>query len=604
MSPTTRAGSTRATCKRCWITSPRTARSRSIPTTRSWPGPRSRATARSCTSRRAPRSPEEPRDRSSAHRADDLHPRGLRRARGDLARPDDAAHAADVGDERDPRHRARRRDPRRRRCRRAVQRDRRLHPRLAGVAQRLRRIRRDRAHAADVPPESPGAETARGRCPMTGADTAAASWVDIAYLITAICFIFGLRYLSSPKTARLGNRVSAVGMLIAVVATLSQGIVNWYVIGAALGGGAAALVAAGELLKVYQANGTPTYDVSFTSVLSAVIGAISFAGSIIAFLKLQEVMTGRPITYPGQQIVNALVALAILVCWGLVVANVPNALAFFWIALVASFVLGILFVLPIGGADMPVVISLLNSFTGLAAASTGFVLGNNVLIVAGALVGASGTLLTVLMGKAMNRSVTNVLFGAFGAIKTSTAAGAAKAQNVRSVSADDVAAMLAYANQVIVVPGYGMAVAQAQHSIRALAYQREKEGVEVKYAIHPVDGRMPGHMYVLLAEANVPYTSLYDMDDINPEFERTDVALVVGANDVTNPAARSDKNSPIYGMPILDVDKAANVVVLKRSMNSGFAGIDNPLFDDPKTVMLFGDAKKSIDGVIAGVKAL
>jgi NAD(P) transhydrogenase subunit beta len=233
------------------------------------------------------------------------------------------------------------------------------------------------------------------------------------------------------------------------------------------------------------------------------------------------------------------------------------------------------------------------------------VLGNNVLIISGALVGASGTLLTVLMGKAMNRSITNVLFGAFGAVKPSTAGGGAKGgQNVRSVSADDVAAMLAYANEVIVVPGYGMAVAQAQHSIRELADQLEKKGVEVKYAIHPVAGRMPGHMNVLLAEANVPYTSLYDMDDINPEFERADVALVVGANDVTNPAAREDKNSPIYGMPILNVDKANNVVVLKRSMASGFAGIDNPLYDDPKTVMLFGDAKKSIDGVVAGVKAL
>jgi NAD(P) transhydrogenase subunit beta len=315
-------------------------------------------------------------------------------------------------------------------------------------------------------------------------------------------------------------------------------------------------------------------------------------------------MTGRPITYPGQQIVNALIALVILIGWGLVVANAPNSLEYFWIVLAASFVLGILFVLPIGGADMPVVISLLNSFTGLAAASTGFVLGNNVLIIAGALVGASGTLLTVLMGKAMNRSVTNVLFGAFGAIKTSTAGGAAKEQNIRSVTPGDVAAMLAYANQVIIVPGYGMAVAQAQHSIRELEDVLEKRGIEVKYAIHPVAGRMPGHMNVLLAEANVPYTSLYDMDDINPEFERTDVALVVGANDVTNPAARTDKNSPIYGMPILDVDKAHNVVVLKRSMASGFAGIDNPLFDDPKTVMLFGDAKKSIDSVVAGVKAL
>jgi NAD(P) transhydrogenase subunit beta len=468
---------------------------------------------------------------------------------------------------------------------------------------------------------------------MPAADTTPASLVDVAYLVTAICFIFGLRYLSSPKTARLGNRISAVGMLIAVVATLAQGIVNWWVIGSALavgaaigivsaqrvkmtampqmvaifngaGGGAAALVAAGELLKVYGANGTPTYDVSFTSMLSAVIGAISFAGSIIAFLKLQEVMTGRPITYPGQQVVNAAIALAILVCWGMVVANAPNAIDYFWVALAASFALGILFVLPIGGADMPVVISLLNSFTGVAAASTGFVLGNNVLIISGALVGASGTLLTVLMGKAMNRSVTNVLFGAFGAVKPAAAGAAAKTHNVRSVSADDVAAMLAYANEVIVVPGYGMAVAQAQHSIRELADQLEKKGIEVKYAIHPVAGRMPGHMNVLLAEANVPYTSLHDMDDINPEFERADVALVVGANDVTNPAAREDKDSPIYGMPILNVDKAHNVVVLKRSMASGFAGIDNPLYDDPKTVMLFGDAKKSIDGIVAGVKAL
>ncbi|MEA2720021.1 MAG: H+-translocating transhydrogenase subunit beta [Candidatus Eremiobacteraeota bacterium] len=470
---------------------------------------------------------------------------------------------------------------------------------------------------------------------MNVVDKSVANPVDIAYLITGILFILGLRYLSSPKTAVLGNRLSAVGMLIAVVATLTQGIVNWIVVGSALlvgavigimsaqrvkmtampqmvaifngaGGGAAALVAAGELLK-YVNSGTPiTYDVSFTSVLSAVIGALSFAGSIIAFLKLQELMTGRPITYPAQQVVNALILIVILVSWGLVVAGVAPVLQWFWIALGASLVLGVLFVLPIGGADMPVVISLLNSFTGLAAASTGFVLGNNVLIISGALVGASGTLLTVLMGKAMNRSITNVLFGAFGAVKMSTAAGGAHGggQNVRSVSPDDVAAMLSYANEVIVVPGYGMAVAQAQHSIRELADQLAKKGVEVKYAIHPVAGRMPGHMNVLLAEANVPYESLYDMDDINPEFERADVALVVGANDVTNPAAREDKNSPIYGMPILNVDKANNVVVLKRSMASGFAGIDNPLYDDPKTVMLFGDAKKSIDSVVAGVKAL
>ena len=275
------------------------------------------------------------------------------------------------------------------------------------------------------------------------------------------------------------------------------------------------------------------------------------------------------------------------------------------LAVAASLVLGVLFVLPIGGADMPVVISLLNSFTGLAAAATGFVLSNNVLIISGALVGASGTLLTLMMGKAMNRSVSNVLFGAFGSVVTATAGtGASTGGTIRSSSVDDVATMLAYANQVIVVPGYGMAVAQAQHSVRELADQLEKKGVEVKYAIHPVAGRMPGHMNVLLAEANVPYPALFDMDDINPEFSRTDVALIIGANDVTNPAARSDKSSPIFGMPILDVDKAGTIVVLKRSMKPGFAGIDNPLYEDPKTTMLFGDAKKSVDGLAAAVKAL
>ncbi len=265
-----------------------------------------------------------------------------------------------------------------------------------------------------------------------------------------------------------------------------------------------------------------------------------------------------------------------------------------------------LFVLPIGGADMPVIISLLNSFTGLAAAMTGFVLGNNVLIISGALVGASGTLLTLLMSKAMNRSITNVLFGAFGAVKASGDGAVAGASGgvIREATVDDVATMLAYAKQVIVVPGYGMAVAQAQHAVRELADQLEKRGVEVKYAIHPVAGRMPGHMNVLLAEANVPYTALYDMDDINPEFPRTDVALVIGANDVTNPAARNVPSSPIYGMPILDVDKAHNVIVLKRSMKPGFAGIDNPLYENPNTMMLFGDAKASIDKLVGAVKAL
>jgi H+-translocating NAD(P) transhydrogenase subunit beta len=462
-----------------------------------------------------------------------------------------------------------------------------------------------------------------------------ANYWDIAYLGTGILFIIGLKYLSSPKTARLGNRLSALGMLIALVATFFQGIVQWpviaggIVVGAAIGiysaravkmtampqmvaifngcgGGAAALVAMGELMKLLgAANGQqlPT-DEAVTIMLSCIIGALSFSGSIIAFLKLQEVMTGRSITYPGQQMVNGLVLAGIVVCALSVIAGI-EPLEYFSITLGLTLLLGVLFVLPIGGADMPVVISLLNSFTGVAAAATGFVLSNNVLIISGALVGASGTLLTLLMGKAMNRSVTNVLFGAFGAVKATTAtAGNGKVVDVRSLSPDDVAAMLAYANQVIVAPGYGMAVAQAQHSIKELESLLEKRGVEVKYAIHPVAGRMPGHMNVLLAEANVPYTALYDMDDINPEFERTDVCLVVGANDVTNPAAREDKNSPIYGMPILDVDKAQNVIVLKRSMASGFAGIDNPLFEMPNTSMLFGDAKKSIDAVNSAIKQL
>jgi NAD(P) transhydrogenase subunit beta len=458
--------------------------------------------------------------------------------------------------------------------------------------------------------------------------------VNVAYLVTGVLFIVGLRYLSSPKTARLGNRLAALGMLIALIAVLTQSIVAWWVIalgvviGAAIGiysgrvvkmtampqmvalfngagGGAAALVAAGELLKRINAdpNAVLSVDVTFTIVLTSVIGALSFSGSIIAFLKLQEVMTGRPIVYPGQQVVNAAILLIVLVSAGFVIAN-TNILTWYWVALIAALILGVLFVLPIGGADMPVVVSLLNSFTGLAAAATGFVLENNVLIISGALVGASGTLLTVMMGKAMNRSITNVLFGAFGSVKAGTSSGSSTSgQNVRAVSAD-VGALLAYANQVIVVPGYGMAVAQAQHSVRELADQLEKRGVEVKYAIHPVAGRMPGHMNVLLAEANVPYPALYDMDDINPEFSRTDVALIIGANDVTNPAARSDPNSPIFGMPILDVDKANNIIVLKRSMKPGFAGIDNPLYDDPKTAMLFGDAKKSIDSVVSSVKAL
>jgi NAD(P) transhydrogenase subunit beta len=467
----------------------------------------------------------------------------------------------------------------------------------------------------------------------------ASALLHVAEIAAIVLFILGLRFLSSPATARFGNRLAAVGMLIALVAVLgsSSGFGWWAIlIGVVLGtviglvsalkvkmtampqmvalfngagGGAAAGVSSTQYLLWQRAHifAVPMDPVTSVSlVISAIIGAVSAAGSVIAFLKLQELMTGRPVTYPGQQFVNGIVALSIagLALWVMVTLGVEPVWAYGAI-IVLALALGVLFVLPIGGADMPVVISLLNSFTGLAVAITGFELRYNTLIVAGTLVGASGTLLTILMSKAMNRSLTNVLFGAFGASGgMEVAAAGGGAQQVRATTPDDVAVMLAYAHQVVVVPGYGMAVAQAQHSVRELADQLEKKGVTVKYAIHPVAGRMPGHMNVLLAEANVPYNQLYDMDDINPEFPRTDVALIIGANDVTNPAARNVTSSPIYGMPILDVDKASNVVVLKRSMRSGFAGIENPLYEDPKTAMLFGDAKASVDGLVAAVKAL
>jgi len=464
--------------------------------------------------------------------------------------------------------------------------------------------------------------------------TLAGGFVD---LIAIALFILGLHYLNTPATARFGNRLAMVGMAIALVAAGWQifGVAWWaialgVVVGGTIGivaalrvkmtampqmvalyngagGGAAALIALVEYY-VQGHNGASLNDVvSVSLVLSAIIGAISFAGSIIAFLKLQELMTGRPITYAGQQIVNGLIALAVVALGVWFVATGGHTAPWdFGVLLVVALALGVLFVLPIGGADMPVVISLLNSFTGLAVAIAGFEIGSTLLIICGALVGASGTLLTVLMGKAMNRSLTNVLFGAFGAQGGSEPAGGASGgpQNVRVASADDVAVMLAYAHKVIIVPGYGMAVAQAQHSVKALADQLEKRGVTVKYAIHPVAGRMPGHMNVLLAEANVPYPALLDMEDVNPEFPTTDVALVIGANDVTNPAARNVPSSPIYGMPILDVDKAQNVIVLKRSMRSGFAGIENPLYEMPNTSMLFGDAKASVEALTAAVKAL
>jgi NAD(P) transhydrogenase subunit beta len=458
---------------------------------------------------------------------------------------------------------------------------------------------------------------------------------NLLYLITIVTFILALHFLSSPAHARRGNQLGAIGMVIAIVVTwIRIGTTAWWAIALAIligggfgavaarrvrmtampqmvalfngvGGGAAALIALAEIHKVLPEPGAPKVDISLAIVLSGLIGAISFSGSMVAFAKLQELIGGRPITYPGQQFVNGALFAACLTAGIALVAGWQEE-GLLWFIVAGAAVFGVLFVLPIGGADMPVVISLLNAFTGLAVALTGFELENNVLIVSGMLVGASGTLLTMMMGRAMNRSLTNVLFGAFGQVSADAAAAAAGdgGGHVRSATAEDVAVMLAYANKVVFVPGYGLAVAQAQHDVRALADLLEAKGVEVTYAIHPVAGRMPGHMNVLLAEANVPYPQLKEMDEANPEFSRTDVAVVVGANDVVNPDARNNQSSPIYGMPILNVDNAQTVVVLKRSMNPGFAGIENPLFYNPKTVMLFGDAKASIVQLAQDVKDL
>jgi NAD(P) transhydrogenase subunit beta len=457
---------------------------------------------------------------------------------------------------------------------------------------------------------------------------------NLLYLITIVTFILALRFLSNPATARRGNQIGAVGMLLAIVVTwIKTGGTSWWALAIGMligggfgavaarrvrmtampqmvalfngvGGGAAALIALAELHRILPQPGFPSLDIIVAIVLSALIGAISFAGSMVAFAKLQELIRGRPITYPGQKFGNLALLAA---CLGLGIALIAGVEAqwLLWATVVGAALFGVLFVLPIGGADMPVVISLLNAFTGLAVAVGGFELANNVLIVSGMLVGASGTLLTLMMGRAMNRSIANVLFGAFGQVTAGAAAVAAgDGGTVRSASAEDVAVMLAYAHKVVFVPGYGLAVAQAQHDVRQLADLLEAKGVEISYAIHPVAGRMPGHMNVLLAEANVPYPQLKEMDDANPEFSRTDVAVVVGANDVVNPDARTNQGSPIYGMPILNVDDAQTVVVLKRSMNPGFAGIENPLFYNPKTVMLFGDAKESITKLIQDVKTL
>jgi NAD(P) transhydrogenase subunit beta len=463
---------------------------------------------------------------------------------------------------------------------------------------------------------------------MTGNPPA---WVIFTYIVTAMLFVVAIKRLRTVGGARTGNRLAMVGMAVALVVTLQQaGFDNWLlifppmvvgaVIGAVaarkvrmtampqmvavfngMGAGAAALIAADEFRRLDASGGVPRLD-AVTILLSCMIGAIGFAGSMVAFAKLQELISGKPLVYPLQKPINAAILATILVLGAIIVAR-QGGIELFIAFAALSFILGPLFVLPIGGADMPVVISLLNSFTGVAAAITGFVLDNQVLVVSGALVGASGTVLTQLMSKAMNRPLTNILFGAFGAGPSAAAGGSAEmVGEVRSATVEDVVALFELAREVVIVPGYGLAVARAQHDVKRLADQLEARGIEVKYAIHPVAGRMPGHMNVLLAEADVPYSQLYDMDAINDEFSNADVAVVIGANDVVNPAARNDPGSPIHGMPILNVDEAANVVVLKRSMNPGFAGIENQLFYNPKTVMLFGDAQKSVSELVTELK--
>lgn len=453
--------------------------------------------------------------------------------------------------------------------------------------------------------------------------------IDVSYLIAAVLFMLGLKRLSSPATARNGNRLSMLGMAIAVAATLLKqeilsfnliliGVITGGTIGAVAarrvqmtampqmiavfngcGGGASAMVATSEYHRLL-----PSFEpfLLTTLLLSVIIGTVTLTGSAIAFGKLQGTISGQPIVYSGQRIVNALLGVAITAL-AVSIFNAPANIATFYSLTALAFLLGILLVMPIGGADMPVVISLLNSLSGVAVSMTGFVLSNNVLIIAGSLVGAAGLILTMLMCEAMNRSLSNVLFGAFGVrVGEVAATGVAATGAVKSYTIEDAATMLENARTLIIAPGYGMAVAQAQHAVRELADMLEERGVKVRYAIHPVAGRMPGHMNVLLAEANVPYDKLFSLEEINEDFAHTDVALVVGANDVVNPAARNTPTSPIYGMPILNVDQAKTVIVLKRSMRPGFSGIENELFLKDNTMMVFGDAKETIQKIIAYLK--
>ena len=455
------------------------------------------------------------------------------------------------------------------------------------------------------------------------------NYSNIFYVLASVLFILGIKKLSHPKTARNGNFIAASGMLIAILATLLSygkidlqmilvGMLIGSVIGATFalkvemtqmpqmvaifngfGGSASALVAAAEFLK--------TGDISAftmgTIVVSIFVGTLTFTGSFIAFGKLQGFISGQPIVFPGQQVINALFALGLLIL-GFYLVQEPNEMNFFYGVIIISAILGITLTIPIGGADMPVVISLLNSYSGIAAAATGFVLMNNGLIISGALVGASGLILTNIMCKGMNRSLANVIFGAVGLEQESSQGGSGKQVSIKSYSTEEAAMIFDAAEKIIVVPGYGLAVAQAQHAIREVAEFLESKDKQVLYAIHPVAGRMPGHMNVLLAEANIPYEQLKDLDEVNPEFEDCDVALVLGANDVVNPAARHDTSSPIYGMPILDVDKSRTVIINKRTMNTGFAGIQNELFGFDNSIMVFGDAKDMLQQLLKDLKEL
>jgi NAD(P) transhydrogenase subunit beta len=446
--------------------------------------------------------------------------------------------------------------------------------------------------------------------------------IEITYLVASILFILSLKWMSSPSTARRGVRAGEIGMLLAIGGTLLQhGIVDykWIAVALVLGTGIGIPLGLVQMTAVPQRTalshafgalcvtlvGTaefylrspevPRFTMAVLS-MEVILGSLTFTGSLMAAGKLQEILPQRPLTYRGQNLVNLLLLVSAVAVAVYLMLH-PGARQLFPVMVTIPLVLGGLMIVPIGGADMPTVISLLNSYAGLSAAAMGFVLDSKLLIIAGALDGSSGLILSVIMSKAMNRSFGNVLFGAFGQVQTS-AATAKEARSVRSATADEAAAILAAANKVVVVPGYGMAVAQAQHKVRELYDALNKRGVEVRFAIHPVAGRMPGHMNVLLAEADIPYDKLIEMDDINGEFPQTDVALVIGANDVTNPAARTDSSSPIYGMPILDVDKARTVMVIKRSMSPGFAGIDNPLYYLDKTLMLFGDAKSFVNDIV------